>query len=74
MSPSVIYHHVLFITIKITCNKKKGKERWPGEFPVEINECVKEMQYSSAKSHIGDKSGLYHFYNGFDQDAFVGCG
>ncbi|CAG8453825.1 11879_t:CDS:10 [Diversispora eburnea] len=53
---------------------EKGEERWPGEYPVEWNECLKEIQYSSATGHVGKRDGLYHFYNGKSQDAYVGCG
>ncbi|CAG8597006.1 15123_t:CDS:2, partial [Racocetra persica] len=53
---------------------ERGKERWPGEYPTKPLECLKEMQYSSVARHIGKKTGMYHFYNGSGQDAFVGCG
>ncbi|CAG8546209.1 1672_t:CDS:10 [Funneliformis mosseae] len=53
---------------------EKGKERWPGEFPTKLRDCLKEVQYSSPKIHTGNKTGLYQFYNGSNQDAVVACG
>ncbi|CAI2165946.1 11911_t:CDS:2 [Funneliformis geosporum] len=53
---------------------EKGKERWPGEYPNSTTKWLKEIQYSSPKTHIGKKTGMYHIYNGSDQDAFVACG
>jgi hypothetical protein len=51
-----------------------GKERWPGEYPNTLKECLKEIQYSSPETHLGKKTGMYHYYNGSDQNAVVACG
>ncbi|KAF0475607.1 FAD/NADP-binding domain-containing protein [Gigaspora margarita] len=53
---------------------ERGEERWPGEYPSKFHECIKEVQYDSVKKHIGKKSGMYHIYNGNNQDAVVACG
>ncbi|PKK80660.1 FAD/NAD(P)-binding domain-containing protein [Rhizophagus irregularis] len=53
---------------------EKGKERWPGEYPNTLKECLKEIQYSSPEKHLGKKTGMYHYYNGSDQNAVVACG
>ncbi|CAG8589722.1 2640_t:CDS:10, partial [Racocetra fulgida] len=53
---------------------EKGLERWPGEYPSDLTECLKDVQYSSASGHRGEKTGMYHFYKGSGQSAFVGCG
>ncbi|RIA97715.1 hypothetical protein C1645_686627 [Glomus cerebriforme] len=53
---------------------ERGKERWPGEYPSTTKECLKEVQYSSPETHLGKKTGLYHYYNGSDLNAVVACG
>jgi len=53
---------------------ERGKERWPGEYPNTEKECLEEIQYSSAKAHLGKKTGMYHYYNSRDQNAVVACG
>jgi hypothetical protein len=60
--------------IDIILNIKLGKEKWPGEYPTKLRECLKEVQYSSPKSQIGNKTGMFRFYNGSSQDALVACG
>ncbi|CAG8457373.1 104_t:CDS:2 [Cetraspora pellucida] len=51
--------------------RKKGQERWPGEYPSELTECLKAVQYSSASGHKGEKTGMYHFYMGSGQGALI---
>ncbi|CAG8697386.1 15011_t:CDS:2, partial [Dentiscutata heterogama] len=53
---------------------EKGLERWPGEYPTELTECAQELQFSSVSGHKGKKTGMYHFYVGSGQSAYVGCG
>ncbi|RIA98513.1 cholesterol oxidase [Glomus cerebriforme] len=53
---------------------ERGKEKWPGEYPSKLRECLKEVQYYSPKENIGSKTGMFRFYNGSDQDALVACG
>ena len=55
-------------------NDELGKEKWPGEYPTKLRECLKEVQYSSPEGDMGNKTGMYRFYNGSDQDALVACG
>ncbi|CAH1758971.1 6683_t:CDS:10 [Entrophospora sp. SA101] len=53
---------------------ERGKERWPGEFPQKLHECVKEFQGSIQTKSLGQKTGLYHLYDGEQQDVLCGCG
>ncbi|RIB23415.1 hypothetical protein C2G38_1959482 [Gigaspora rosea] len=53
---------------------EKGLERWPGDYPTEFTECIREVQFSSGEGHKGKRTGMYHFYQGSGQSAFVGCG
>ncbi|CAG8539541.1 4875_t:CDS:10 [Dentiscutata erythropus] len=53
---------------------ERGEERWPGEYPSKLHDCLKELQYDSVKKHAGKKTGMYHFYEGNNQDAVVACG
>jgi choline dehydrogenase-like flavoprotein len=67
---------------KSVCLLELGKERWPGEFPVDSAECGKEIHVSGkvdgdsklAKLDKGNRQGLYHLIIGEGQDAFVGNG
>ncbi|CAG8570240.1 6935_t:CDS:10 [Paraglomus occultum] len=53
---------------------EKGKERWPGEYPETLAECLKDVQIHSKIGHTGKKTGMYQFYLGEDQKACVACG
>jgi choline dehydrogenase-like flavoprotein len=68
------------------CVLEIGKERWPGEFPEELCEAIKEVHISGELAP-GDRRGkeglvltsrdptkLYHFIVGNGQNAFVGNG
>ncbi|CAB4385335.1 unnamed protein product [Rhizophagus irregularis] len=53
---------------------ERGKEKWPGEYPSKLRECLKEVQFSSPKRQMGNKTGMFRFHDGSSQDALVACG
>jgi NADH dehydrogenase FAD-containing subunit len=68
---------------KTVCLLELGKERWPGEFPVELVEATKQVHMSGkileddsedVLVETGDPTGLYHLVVGDGQNAFVGNG
>jgi choline dehydrogenase-like flavoprotein len=65
------------------CLLERGKERWPGEYPVGFLEAMKQFHVSGefapgflkgAMVEGGDPTGLYHLIVGKGQNAFVGNG
>ena len=67
---------------KSVCVLELGKERWPGEFPVDVVQCAPEIQVTGIldagnklfELDAGDRQGLYHFIVGEGEIAFVGHG
>ncbi|CAG8629672.1 22040_t:CDS:2, partial [Gigaspora margarita] len=51
---------------------ENGLERWPGDYPTEFTECIRDVQFSSGEGHKGKRTGMYHFYQGSGQSAFCG--
>lgn len=65
------------------CLLERGKEKWPGEYPIELKDALKELHVSGdfapgkTKGKLvdgGDPTGLYHLVVGEGQNAFVGNG
>jgi hypothetical protein len=65
------------------CLLERGKEKWPGEYPTKLKDCMKELHVSgefapNGKKGMwvngGDPTGLYHLVVGEGQNAFVGNG
>jgi len=64
------------------CVLERGRERWPGEYPVETMDAVEELHVSGTvapgifKKQVekGDPTGMYHMIFGKGQNAFVGNG
>lgn len=67
---------------KSVCLLELGKERWPGEFPVELADAAPELHVTGnieneakiADLNAGDPQGLYHLIMGEGQNAFVANG
>jgi hypothetical protein len=67
---------------KSVCLLELGKERWPGEFPVDAIQAAPEVQVTGILDHdnklaeldAGDPQGLYHFVAGEGQVGFVANG
>ena len=67
---------------KSVCILELGKERWPGEYPVDFVSAASELHVSGnlekdskiAQFDSGDRQGLYHLVVGRGQNAFVGNG
>lgn len=68
---------------KTVCLLELGKERWPGEFPVDLVQATPQVHMSGkilendsedVLVDTGDPTGLYHLYVGDGQNAFVGNG
>jgi hypothetical protein len=65
------------------CLLERGKEKWPGEYPIKLTEAMKELHVSGNFApgrktgrwiEGGDPTGLYHLVVGEGQNAFVGNG
>lgn len=65
------------------CLLERGKEKWPGEYPSELKDAMKEVHVSGDFApggtrgkwvEGGDPTGLYHLIVGDGQNAFVGNG
>jgi hypothetical protein len=65
------------------CLLERGKEKWPGEYPIELKDALKELHVSGDFApgrskgkwvEGGDPTGLYHLVVGEGQNAFVGNG
>lgn len=65
------------------CLLERGKEKWPGEYPAEQADSLKELHFSGKFApwrtkgkwaEGGDPTGLYHLVVGEGQNAFVGNG
>lgn len=64
------------------CLLELGKERWPGEYPVDFASAAPEIHVSGdiekhskiAQFDGGDRQGLYHLIVGEGQNAFVANG
>lgn len=65
------------------CLLERGKEKWPGEYPEELPDALKELHVSGQFApwrtkgkwvEEGDPTGLYHMVVGEGQNAFVGNG
>lgn len=67
---------------KSVCLLELGKERWPGEFPVDLTQTAPELHVTGifdkedtvAELDAGDPQGLYHLIVGEGQNAFVANG
>ncbi|KAJ2904834.1 putative cholesterol oxidase protein [Zalerion maritima] len=68
---------------KHVCLLERGKERWPGEYPVSSADAVKQLHVSGEFSpgwlpgvpvDGGDPTGMYHLILGKGQNAVVGNG
>ena len=67
---------------KSVCVLELGKERWPGEFPVDPIQTAPELHVTGnfdendkvAELDAGDPQGLYHLIIGEGQNAFVANG
>lgn len=67
---------------KKVCILELGKERWPGEYPNDLESCSKDVHVTGqlekskllANLDSGDPQGLYHLIMGDGQHAFVGNG
>lgn len=67
---------------KSVCLLELGKERWPGEYPVDFLSAAPEIHVSGniencpklAEFDSGDPQGLYHVIVGEGQTAFVANG
>jgi cholesterol oxidase len=53
---------------------EKGKEFLPGEFPKNLRQAAKEMNFIRGKSSGIDRNGLYEFTIGNGINVFKGCG
>lgn len=62
------------------CVLERGKERWPGEFPVETGDALDQVHYSGEFApgwlpkklvNGGDPTGMYHLIFGNGQNAVV---
>jgi len=65
------------------CLLERGKEKWPGEYPIKLKDALKELHVSGDFApggkkgkwvEGGDPTGLYHLVVGEGQNAFVGNG
>src|SRR5271154_6218989 len=59
------------------CLLERGKEKWPGEYPIELKDALKELHVSgdfAPGGEGGDPTGLYRLVVGEGQNAFVGNG
>ena len=65
------------------CLLERGKEKWPGEYPAELSDSLKQLHFSGKfapwrtkgkSAEGGDPTGLYHLVVGEGQNAFVGNG
>jgi choline dehydrogenase-like flavoprotein len=67
---------------KSVCLLELGKERWPGEYPVDFFSAAQEIHVSGdiqedsriAQFDGGDRQGMYHLIVGKGQNAFVANG
>lgn len=67
---------------KSVCLLELGKERWPGEFPVDLVDAAPELHVTGnieneqkiADLNAGDPQGLYHLIMGEGQNAVVANG
>lgn len=59
---------------KKVCLLEKGKEFLPGQFPSNLREAVKEMQFNKGTLESGSENGLYEFVLGSEISVFKGCG
>jgi choline dehydrogenase-like flavoprotein len=68
---------------KSVCLLELGKERWPGEYPVDLVKAVEQLHVSGevfkddageVMMDKGDPTGLYHLIVGDGQNAFVANG
>lgn len=68
---------------KHVCVLERGKERWPGEYPVSAGDALKQLHVSGEFSPKwlpgipvdgGDPTGMYHLILGKGQNAVVGNG
>jgi cholesterol oxidase len=55
------------------CLLERGRERWPGEYPDNAWEAVRDLQVHLPGGRHGDPTGLFDFHSG-DVSAVVGCG
>ena len=65
------------------CVLERGKERWPGEYPVSSTDALEQLHVSgqfaprflpSVTVDTGDPTGMYHLVMGRGQNAVVGNG
>lgn len=56
------------------CLLEKGKEFLPGEFPRNLNQARKEIQFNKGNFELGSDNGLYDFVIGDEITVFKGCG
>ena len=61
-------------TGKKVCLLEKGKEFHPGEFPSNLPEAYKEMQFNKGTLESGSENGLYEFVLSDEISVFKGCG
>lgn len=56
------------------CLLERGKEYLPGEFPDNMDDMNKEMQFDTAIKKIGSPLGLFDYHISKDLNILVGCG
>ncbi|MCL4267498.1 MAG: GMC family oxidoreductase N-terminal domain-containing protein [Anaerolineae bacterium] len=56
------------------CVLERGKEIHPGDYPDTTAECLAETQVNTQDSHLGSRSGLYHYHVNEDMSVLTGCG
>jgi choline dehydrogenase-like flavoprotein len=67
---------------KSVCLLELGKERWPGEFPVDVGSVIPELHLSGEVEvlddtkgfSVGNRQGLYHLVCGEGLNALIGNG